>query len=179
MLVTIKEHGLACQKGVYLPNNGKERNYCRSYCCGGYGGSAMKTRRIHVGTCELNVVSVSMKGLTWFGCVRLKKPQMSLQFVSVTMRNSLIGSGVVACNESELVSEDNRQDELVRRGIKQFDMDPFGQKLPHWGIVDDNYKLVSNEKEEQDLVESRKYQFDMDTRGHNLLIKNYITANKR
>ncbi|KAJ6421583.1 hypothetical protein OIU84_028871 [Salix udensis] len=167
MLVTIKELGLACQKGVYLPNNGKDRNNCRSYCCGGYGGSAMKTRRIHVGTCELNVVSVSMKGLTWFGCVRLKKPQMSLQFVSVTMRNSLIGSGVVACNESELVSEDNRQDELVRRGIDQFDMDPLGQKLPPWGIVSDNYELVSNEKEEQDLVESGKDQFDMDSRGQN------------
>ncbi|KAJ6371269.1 hypothetical protein OIU77_001719 [Salix suchowensis] len=138
-----------------------------SYCCGGYGGSAMKTRRIHVGTCELNVVSVSMKGLTWFGCVRLKKPQMSLQFVSVTMRNSLIGSGVVACNESELISEDNRQDELVRRGIDQFDMDPLGQKLPPWGIVSDNYELVSNEKEEQDLIESGKDQFDMDSRGQN------------
>lgn len=168
MLVTMKWHGLACQKGVYFPNNGKDRNCCRSSCCGGYGCSAMKTRRIHVGTCELNVVSVSMKGLTWFGCVRLKLPQMGLQFGSITMRNSLAVSGVVACNESKLVSEDNRQKELIRRGIDQFDKDPLGQKLPPWGIVSDNSELVSNEKEEQDLVESGKDQFDMDSCGQNL-----------
>ncbi|CAK7323014.1 unnamed protein product [Dovyalis caffra] len=166
--VTMKWHGLACQKGLYLPNNGKDRNCCRGYCCGGYGCSAMKTSRIHLGICELNGASMLMKGHTWFGCFRLKMPQMGLQYGSIKTRNLFAVSSVVACNASEFVSKENRQKKLVRRGTDQFDVDSLGQKLPPWGIVSENSELVCNEKEEQELIERGKDQLDMNSCGQNL-----------
>uniref|UniRef100_A0A2P2NG01 Pentatricopeptide repeat-containing protein-mitochondrial domain-containing protein n=1 Tax=Rhizophora mucronata TaxID=61149 RepID=A0A2P2NG01_RHIMU len=123
-MVITSWHGLAHQSGVYMPS-----------ICGFCGGSANVRNRTHVGICDLNSVSMSAKGQTFFGSIHLRAPHMCLLLVPTRIENLLGVSEAIAGNKSGLVYQENEETGLAEMEKDELDLDLFGQHLPPWGNV--------------------------------------------
>ncbi|XP_050227191.1 pentatricopeptide repeat-containing protein At3g29290 isoform X2 [Mercurialis annua] len=118
----LKWNGLACKSSFHIPRNCEDR--------AGWS-SAAKTHR---SVCELNVVSMSIKGNTCFGCAQVKMHHLNLLYQSTRTSSLVALSNLVASNGFDFVSEEqHEQKNVIRHGKDEVDVDSFGQYVPPWG----------------------------------------------